>query len=108
MQDQTRRASAYQEARGLIVPAERRFQNSVRANGGLPSRTLLLTAGEEGELVEVDWLMVGVAAAGLIPKDGLQERHRLGECQAGRGARSSGCLARQALISTRHRTNHRT
>ena len=35
------------------------------------SRTLLLAAGEEGELVEVDGLVAGAAAAGPASRDGL-------------------------------------
>ena len=35
---------------------------------------------------EVDGLVAGAAAAGPAAQDGLQEQHRLRECQAGRGA----------------------
>ena len=50
------------------------------------SRTLLLAAGEEDELVEVDGLLAGSAVAVPTAQDGLQEQHRLRECQAGRRA----------------------
>src|SRR5215217_2695875 len=55
-------------------------------SGQAPSRTLLLTAREEWELVEVNGLVTGSAAAGPAAQDGLQEQHRLRQCQAGRGA----------------------
>src|SRR5262249_735519 len=51
-----------------------------------PSRTLLLTPAEEDELAEVDGLVAGSAVAGPTAQDGLQEQHRLGQCQAGRRA----------------------
>jgi hypothetical protein len=38
---------------------------------------LLLTPVEEGELVEIDWLSAGSAAAVPAAQDGLQEQHRL-------------------------------
>jgi hypothetical protein len=38
---------------------------------------LLLTAVEERELVEVDRLLAGSAAAGPAAQDGLEEQHRL-------------------------------
>jgi hypothetical protein len=41
---------------------------------------------EEGELVEVDGLVAGSAAAVPALEDGLKEQHRLGECQASRWA----------------------
>jgi hypothetical protein len=41
---------------------------------------------EECELLEVDALLTGSAAAGPTAEDGLQEQHRLRQCQAGRGA----------------------
>jgi hypothetical protein len=41
---------------------------------------LLLTAVEEGELVEVDFLFAGAAAAGPTAQDGLEEQHGLREC----------------------------
>jgi hypothetical protein len=44
------------------------------------SRTLLLAAVEEGELVEVDGLTAGATAAGPAAQDGLQEQHRLRQC----------------------------
>ena len=47
---------------------------------------MLLALGEEGELVEVDGLVAGAAAAVPALEDGLEEQHRLGECQASRGA----------------------
>jgi hypothetical protein len=47
---------------------------------------LLLTAWDEDELVEVDWLIAGAAAAGPAAQDGLQEQHRLRQCQASRRA----------------------
>ena len=50
------------------------------------SRTLLLTSVEERELVEVDWLGAGAAAAGPTAQDGLEEQHRLRQRQAGRWA----------------------
>ena len=56
---------------------------------------LLLAFGwsAQRQIVEVDWLLTGEAAAGPALPDGLQQQHRLGECQAGRGrfgsARSS-------------------
>ena len=37
-------------------------------------------AGEEGELVEVDGLAAGAAAAGPSTQEGLQQQHRLGQC----------------------------
>ena len=52
----------------------------------LASRTLLLTTWEELELREVDGLVAGAAAAGPAAQDGLQQQHRLRQCQAGRGA----------------------
>ena len=51
-----------------------------------PCRTLLLTAGEEDELVEVDGLVACAAVAVPTAQEGLQEQHRLRECQAGRRA----------------------
>ncbi len=50
------------------------------------SSALLLALGEECELVEVDGLVAGSAAAVPTLEDGLEEQHRLGECQAGRRA----------------------
>ena len=50
------------------------------------SRTLLLPSGKEQELVELDRLMTGAAAAGPTAQDGLQEEHRLRQRQTGRGA----------------------
>jgi hypothetical protein len=50
------------------------------------SRTLLLTSGEEGELVQVDGLPAGAAVAVPTAQEGLQEQHRLRERQAGRRA----------------------
>jgi hypothetical protein len=47
---------------------------------------LLLTSVEEFELVEIDGLVTGAAAAGPAAQDGLQKQHRLRECQADRGA----------------------
>jgi hypothetical protein len=47
---------------------------------------LLLTTREEDELVEVDGLLAGAAAAGLAAQHGLQEQHRLWQRQAGRWA----------------------
>ena len=38
------------------------------------------------ELFEVDGLVTGSATAGPTAQDGLNEQHRLRECQAGRGA----------------------
>jgi hypothetical protein len=38
---------------------------------------LLLTLTEERQLVEVDGLVAGAAAAGPAAQDGLQEQHRL-------------------------------
>jgi hypothetical protein len=46
----------------------------------------LLPSVEEGELVKVDGLVAGSAAAVPTAHDGLQEQHGLRECQAGRGA----------------------
>jgi hypothetical protein len=43
-------------------------------------------AGEEGELVEVDGLAAVAAAAVPTGQQGLQQQHRLGQCQAGRCA----------------------
>ena len=57
-----------------------------RLSGRSTSRTLLLTAGEERELIEVDGLVAGAAMAGPASEDGLEEQHRLWQCQAGRGA----------------------
>ena len=48
--------------------------------------SLLLALGEEGELVEVDGLVAGSAAAVPTSEDGLEEQHRLRECQASRRA----------------------
>ena len=50
-------------------------------------QVLLLPFGGsmEWEIVEGDRLLAGGAAAGRALPDGLQEQHRLGECQAGRG-----------------------
>ena len=47
---------------------------------------MLLAAVEERELVEVDGLSAGAAAAGPAAQDGLQEQHRLRQRQAGRWA----------------------
>ena len=47
---------------------------------------MLLPAGEEDELVEVDGLMAGAAVAVPTAQEGLQEQHCLRECQAGRRA----------------------
>ena len=44
---------------------------------------------DEVELVEVDGLLAGGAAAGPALEDRLQEQHGLLECQAGRGTK--GC-----------------
>jgi hypothetical protein len=44
---------------------------------GFLGRTLLLTLTEERQLVEVDGLVAGAAAAGPAAQDGLQEQHRL-------------------------------
>ena len=41
---------------------------------------------EQHELVEVDGLVAGSAAAVPTTQEGLQEQHRLRECQAGRRA----------------------
>ena len=54
--------------------------------GAASNSALLLTVGEEDELVEVDGLVAGSAAAVPTPQDGLEEQHRLWECQAGRRA----------------------
>ncbi len=54
-----------------------------QAGSAATSRTLLLTSVEEGELVEVDGLVTGSAAAGPAAQDGLEEQHRLREGQAG-------------------------
>ena len=59
-----------------------------------PSRTLLLASVEERELVEVDGLLAGSAAAGPAAQDGLQEQHRLRQRQAGRGAFGSQAFQR--------------
>src|SRR5712692_11002439 len=53
---------------------------------GTPSRTLLLTMRDEDELVGVDVLLTGAAAVGPAAQDGLQQQHRLRQCQAGRRA----------------------
>ena len=47
---------------------------------------MLLALVEEDELVEVDGLVAGSAAAVPTLEDGLEEQHRLGECQASRWA----------------------
>jgi len=52
----------------------------------IPTRTLLLASREELELLEVDGLVAGAAAAGPTAQHGLQEQHRLRQRQAGRGA----------------------
>ena len=48
--------------------------------------TLLLPLMEQNQLLEVDRLPTRTAAAVPTPEDGLQEQHRLGQCQAGRWA----------------------
>ena len=58
-------------------PARRRGTVSISPNP--PSRTLLLTLVEEQELVEVDGLSAGAAAAGPAAQDGLQQQHGLRE-----------------------------
>jgi hypothetical protein len=50
------------------------------------SSALLLTLVEERELVEVDELVTGSAAAGPTAQHGLQKQHRLRQRQAGRWA----------------------
>jgi hypothetical protein len=47
---------------------------------------LLLPSREEKQLVKVDWLLAGSAAAVPALEDGLQQQHRLGERQVSRGA----------------------
>ncbi len=61
-------------------------RNSRTAPRPTLNRTLLLAAWDEEELVEVDGLLAGSAAAGPAAEDGLEEQHRLRQCQAGRGA----------------------
>src|SRR5207244_4577996 len=63
-----------------------RSLNPANVRGQTTSRTLLLTTRDEGELVEVDLLVAGAAATGPAAQDGLEEQHRLRQCQAGRGA----------------------
>ena len=68
-------------------PARRRDRARRPARGGArAARALSLSSGEEGELVEVDRLVAGAAVAVPTAQEGLQEQHRLRECQAGRGA----------------------
>ena len=58
----------------------------MRSSPRLASRTLLLPSVEECELLKVYGLVAGSAAAVPTAHDGLQEQHRLRECQAGRDA----------------------
>ena len=48
------------------------------------SRTLLLTLMKERQLLEIDWLSAGAAAAGPAAQNGLEEQHRLRQRQTGR------------------------
>jgi hypothetical protein len=41
---------------------------------------------KQNKLLEVDWLVASATAAVPTAKDGLQEIHRLGQCQVGRWA----------------------
>src|SRR5260370_37544841 len=65
--------------RGLVL-------TRLRASGQTSGRTLLLASVEEDELVEVEGVSAGWAAAGPTVQDGLEQQHRLRQCQAGRGA----------------------
>jgi hypothetical protein len=47
---------------------------------------LLLPPMEQDKLLKVDWLLASATAAVPTAKDGLQEQHCLGQCQAGRWA----------------------
>jgi hypothetical protein len=75
---------------GAAPRVPRRFSDTLLSPGlatdWSTNRTLLLTPVEEGELVEVDGLVAGSAAAGPAAQDGLQEQQRLRQRQAGRGA----------------------
>jgi hypothetical protein len=57
---------------------------TIRTNSALLLRSFSLW--EEGELVEVDGLVAGSAAAVPTLEHGLERQHRLGECQASRWA----------------------
>src|SRR5450432_1443749 len=68
--------------------------NSSRApNSALVGGVLAFGWSAQREIVEIDWLLAGGAAAGPALPDGLQQQHRLRECQSGRwrfgSARSS-------------------
>jgi hypothetical protein len=76
-------ASRCDGSRAAAAPEPR---NCGSADAQATTRTLLFTPDGEFELFEVDWLVAGSAAAGPASEDGLHEQHRLGECQAGRGA----------------------
>jgi hypothetical protein len=45
---------------------------------------LVLVEASNEELVEIDWLLAGLAAAGPALEDWLQGEHRSRQCQAGR------------------------
>src|SRR5437870_13347152 len=65
-------------ANGLVSP----IPASTAITDQPSSRTLLLTLMEERELVEVDGLVAGSAAAVPTAQHGLEEQHRLRQCQA--------------------------
>jgi len=76
----------YWQRKAVVFAAVERSGGRIKASVIPTSRTLLLTSCEELELVEVDVLVAGAAAVGPAAQDGLQEQHRLRQCQAGRRA----------------------
>jgi hypothetical protein len=71
---------------GAHTPTTLNYNSSGWGGAPLASSALLLALGEEAELVEVDGLAAGAAAAVPTLEDGLHQQHRLWECQAGRWA----------------------
>jgi len=55
-----------------------------RSSSALVCVSLALRRSPQWQVGEVDGLLAGGAAAGPALKDGLQQQHRLGQCQAGR------------------------
>ena len=66
------------------APTHNRHPSRRRGQPGEPSRTLLLTLMKERQLLEIDWLSAGAAAAGPAAQNGLEEQHRLRQRQTGR------------------------